>query len=84
MIRLLAVFVWIIPATIWFGGRMIVAVVIGARNRRCICRNSPRGWARQLLWLSSTNVVFENADGNIPRVVCGAAIGTHLRATPSA
>ena len=62
MIRLLAVFVWIIPATIWFGGRMIVAVVIGARNRRCICRNSPRGWARQLLWLSSTNVVFENAE----------------------
>ncbi|MEC7948762.1 MAG: UMP kinase [Myxococcota bacterium] len=28
-------------------------------------------------------VVFENADGNIPRVVCGAAIGTHLRATAS-
>ena len=29
-------------------------------------------------------VVFENADGNIRRVVCGAPIGTHLRATPGA
>ena len=30
MIRFLAVFIWVIPATIWFGGRMIWAVLVGA------------------------------------------------------
>jgi len=62
MIRLLGVFIWIVPATIWFGGRMIWAVLIGARNKRCICREAPRGWARQLLWISSAKVAFENLE----------------------
>lgn len=62
MIRLFAVFIWIIPATIWFGGRMIWAVLSGARNKRCICREGPRGWARQLLWISSAKIRFENLE----------------------
>lgn len=62
MIRLFAVFIWIIPATIWFGGRMIWAVLTGARNKRCICREGPRGWARQLLWISSAKIRFENLE----------------------
>jgi 1-acyl-sn-glycerol-3-phosphate acyltransferase len=62
MIRLLGVFLWIVPATIWFGGRMIWAVFRGSADVRCICRESPRGWARQLLRLSGVDVVFENLD----------------------
>lgn len=62
MIRLLAVFIWVIPATIWFGGRMIWAVLVGASNTRCICRDGPRGWARQLLRISSANIAFENLE----------------------
>lgn len=62
MIRLLAVFIWIIPATIWFGGRMIWAVLVGASNTRCICRDGPRGWARQLLRISSAKIAFENLE----------------------
>jgi len=41
---------------------MIWAVLIGARNKRCICREAPRGWARQLLWISSAKVAFENLE----------------------
>ena len=42
MIRLLGVFLWIVPATSWFGGRMIWAVFRGSADVRCICRESPR------------------------------------------
>ena len=62
MIRLLGVLLWIVPATSWFGGRMIWAVFRGSPDVRCICRESPRGWARQLLWLSGVDVVIENLD----------------------
>lgn len=59
MIRLVSVFAWIVPATIWFGGRMIWAVLRDAPNKRCICRDGPRRWAKQLLGISGTDVAFE-------------------------
>ena len=72
MIRLIGVFVWIVPATIWFGGRMIWAVLRDSKNRRCICRESPQRWAHQLLGISGVNIEFENLeliDSERPQVV---------------
>jgi len=62
MIRLLGVLVWIGPATIWYGGRMIWAVFSGSSDKRCICQQSPRRWASQLLWISGVEIRFENID----------------------
>ena len=62
MIRLLAVFVWIVPATIWYGGRMILSGLRGSTESDCMCRQGPRHWARQLLWISGVDIAFENIE----------------------
>lgn len=62
MIRLLGVFVWIVPATIWYGGRMILSGLRGSTEPGCMCRQGPRYWARQLLWISGVDIAFENIE----------------------
>lgn len=60
MIRLLLVFLWVIPATAWYGGRMILAVLRNAPNAPCLCQECPRRWAQQLLAISGVTIEFEN------------------------
>lgn len=72
MIRLIGVFVWIVPATIWYGAQMIWAVLRDSPRKRCVCQECPLRWARQLLWISGVKIVFENVeaiDTERPQVV---------------
>ncbi|HCK59889.1 MAG TPA: hypothetical protein DHW11_01620 [Gemmatimonadetes bacterium] len=62
MIRLIGVLIWIGPATIWYGGRMIWAVLTGSSDKTCICQKSPKRWASQLLWISGVKICFENIE----------------------
>lgn len=62
MIRLLIVFLWVIPATAWYGGRMIWAVLRNAPNAPCLCQACPRRWAQQLLAISGVTIEFENQE----------------------
>lgn len=62
MLRLLLVLIVIIPATVWYGAKMIWAAMRNAPNLSCICDASPRRWSRLLLRCSGVEVVFENLD----------------------
>ena len=62
MLRLVLVFLVIVPATIWHGLRMIVAVLRGSSRASCICAEAPRTWARLLLRCSGADVVLENVE----------------------
>ena len=62
MLRLLLVIAGIIPATLWYGAKMIFAVLLRSPSVPCICDEAPRRWARIILRLSGVRVVLENAE----------------------
>lgn len=62
MFRLLLVFLGIVPATIWYGARMIWAVLRDSPSAACICHEAPRRWADVILRLSGVEVVLENVE----------------------
>ncbi|MDX1494605.1 MAG: lysophospholipid acyltransferase family protein [Longimicrobiales bacterium] len=66
MLRLLLVLVVIIPATVWYGARMIWAAMRNSPSLGCVCDSSPRRWSRLLLKCSGVDVVFENPEAIDP------------------
>lgn len=66
MIRLMLAVLAIVPATIWYGFRMIWAVGRDRPNARCICDQAPRRWSSLLLRCSGVDVVLENAEAIDP------------------
>ena len=62
MLRLLLVIAGIIPATFWYGAKMIFAVLLQSPSVPCVCDEAPRSWARIILRLSGVRVVLENAE----------------------
>ena len=60
MLRLVAVFLGIVPATLFYGSRMLWAVARKSPNVSCFCDAMPRRWARFLLRLSGVKVEVEN------------------------
>jgi 1-acyl-sn-glycerol-3-phosphate acyltransferase len=61
VLRLLAVALAIVPATLYHGMRMMWAVYRDSPRASCVCDDAPRRWARLLLRCSGTSVVLENA-----------------------
>ena len=66
MIRLLMVMIVVVPATIWYGVRMVWAVSRKRSNAACVCDEAPRKWSSLLLRWSGVDVVFENEDAIDP------------------
>jgi 1-acyl-sn-glycerol-3-phosphate acyltransferase len=62
MLRLVAVFLGIVPATLFYGSRMLWAVARKSPDVSCLCDEMPRRWARFLLRLSGVKVEVENVD----------------------
>ena len=62
MLRLVAVFLGIVPATVFYGSRMLWAVARKSPSVACLCGKMPRSWARFLLWISGVKVEVENVD----------------------
>jgi 1-acyl-sn-glycerol-3-phosphate acyltransferase len=62
MLRLVAVFLGIVPATLFYGSRMLWAVARKSPDVSCLCDAMPRRWARFLLRLSGVKVEVENVD----------------------
>ncbi|MDE0899131.1 MAG: lysophospholipid acyltransferase family protein [Longimicrobiales bacterium] len=60
MLRLVVVFLGIVPATLFYGSRMLWAVARKSPNVPCLCDAMPRRWARFLLRLSGVKVEVEN------------------------
>lgn len=62
MIRLLLILVVIVPATLWYGFRMMWAAFRQHPDLSCICDACPRRWARLLLRCAGVDVRFKNLD----------------------
>ena len=62
MIRFLIAFLVIVPATLWYGGRIVWAVSRKRPNAPCVCDESPRKWSRLLLKATGIRVVLEDVD----------------------
>ena len=60
MIRLVLIIIVIIPATMWYGLRMIWAVARNRPNAACVCDEAPRSWSSLLLRCSGVDVVLDN------------------------
>lgn len=72
MLRLLLVLLVIVPATVWYGLRMMWAAFRSDPNLSCICDACPRRWARILLRCAGVDVAFENLeiiDPNEPQIL---------------
>lgn len=66
MIRLLIMFVVIIPATIWYALRILWGTSRFGRAPECTCDQMPRRWARVLLRCSGVDVQLENVEAIDP------------------
>ena len=66
MLRLLLLLVVVVPATAWYGTRILWAAVRQADDLPCVCDAAPRRWARLLLSCSGTRVVLENEEAIDP------------------
>ncbi len=62
MISLIRVCVTIIPATLWYGARILLEARRGQRADRALLDDLPRRWARLLLRAARVKVVLENAE----------------------
>ena len=60
MIGFLRLAVVAIPATVWFGSRIIWAAFRKSPKLPCICERLPRRWSRLLLKAAGARVVLEN------------------------
>ena len=61
MIRLLALLVLGVPATIWNATRIAWAVYRKAANADCVCAEVPRAWSRLMLRIAGVRVEIEAA-----------------------
>lgn len=59
MIRLLAVLVTIMPATLWYATKILWAARRGGPDAARVCDEGPRRWALLLLRVSGVEVAFE-------------------------
>lgn len=66
MIRFVLVAIVIVPATIWYGFKIVWAVSRKRPNAECVCDWAPRAWARLILRASGVKVVLENAEAIDP------------------
>lgn len=62
MIRLLVVAVMIVPATLWYGLRIVWAVARNRPDAECVCDTAPRDWARLIMRFSGARVELEGAE----------------------
>ena len=67
MLRLLLVVVVVVPATAWYGGRILWAALRRTDDLPCVCDTAPRRWARLLLACSGVRVALEDEEAIDPR-----------------
>ena len=60
MIRLLAVLIVIVPATVWHALRILWAMAIRSPRMPCVCEDVARRWSGLILRVSGVRVVLEN------------------------
>jgi 1-acyl-sn-glycerol-3-phosphate acyltransferase len=72
LLRLLVTAVVIVPATIWYGTRVIWSAQRGGKDTARVCDAAARGWARVILRCAGADVVLENPeviDASRPRIL---------------